>query len=228
MPSGSISELSHIICSSGGIRAYRLEKPYATIKITMTPIRTDYTVEIVLTLILVLLAIGGPIVWLVRKNKKKQLVGREGTKAVLIMTACMLLAGIPVVFFVQSMPSQQDKLIAALTNEYMGDAKLAVTAGVVPEVNEIEEQAKADGVTGFVRVDSHNNNNPVLRERGVSDRYYSYRAAGAEDRYLIMRVEVDSLGQLSAPGAYGITEVFYGDQTTAQSFIDKQGIMLRL
>lgn len=194
----------------------------------MTPIRTDYTIEIILTLIFVLLAIGGPIVWLVRKNQKKQLVGREATKAVLIMTACMVLAGIPVVFFVQSMPSQQDKLIATLSNEYMGDAKLAVTAGAVPEVNEIEEQAKADGVTGFVRVDSYNNNNPVLRERGVSDRYYSYRAVGAENRYLIMRVEVDSLGQLSAPGAYGITEVIYGDRSEAQSFTNSQDIQLQL
>lgn len=194
----------------------------------MTPIRTDYTVEIVLTMLLLLVVIGGPIVWLVRKNKKKQLVGREGTKAVLIMSACMLLGGIPVVFLVQSMPSQQDKLITALTNEYMGDAKLAVTAGVVPEVNEIEEQVKADGVTNFVRVDSYNNNNPVLRERGVTDRYYSYRAIGADDRYLIMRVEVDGLGQLSAPGAYGVTEVFYGDRIAVQSFVDEQGISIQL
>lgn len=203
------------------------QNAYATIKITMTPIRTDYTIVIILTLLCLLLVIGGPIIWLIRKNKKKQLAGREGTKAVLIMTACMLLGGIPVVFLVQSIPSQQEQLITALTNEYLGDAKLAVTAGVVPEVNDIEEQAKADGVTNFIRVDTYNNNNPILRERGVSDRYYSYRAIGADDRYLIMRVEVDSLGQLSAPGAYGITEVFYGDRATAQSFVDEQGVSLQ-
>lgn len=181
------------------------------------------TLTLFLIIGLLIIAIAAPIMWIIRKNKKRQLQGPEAAKVVLIAMVFFMLAGIPIVFLVESIPRVQDRLVIALTNETLGDAENIVTAGEKILVSKIEQQIGFDGVTDFTQVTSYDNTNRILRDQGVVDRYYLFKAADVDDRYLVMRVELNSLANFTAPGTNGITELFYGNGTETKAFLAKQG-----
>lgn len=181
------------------------------------------TLTLVFIFFLLIAVIGLPIIWIIRKNRKKQLVGPEAGKAVVLAMIWIMLGFIPIVFLVESIPRVQDRLITALTNETLGDAADIVTAGEKILASEIEEQIGLDGVTDFTQVTSYDNTNRILRDQGTADRYYLFKATDVDNRYLVMRVELNSLANFTAPGTNGITELFYGNGTKTKAFLAEQG-----